>query len=670
MTMHSVEDASTNGNLAMYVRENINDAVSASFVDYFLLTITKFELVYPVLDEDAQEWLGFKLKHHLQNLANTAGLLEGVDFEVVTIKSKNLAGGRPTKNMRFTVDAFKTLCMLADTEKGKQVRVYYLQLEKVHARFVECQLRLRDSDQLAAIDAAQRSVEFVLKKSMDDTHATLMDMYSGEVHAVYFAFVRDESTKEWILKVGRVKYGIKGRLKGLRTILGTNVKYLAVVPAKNAVDFELFLHRSSFKTHRYDYRQTDGSISEECYKVTEEIYLEFLHLAKQNAHRFEYTKKEQRTMYREKLAFANIAVKQANADAEFVKAKAEEADAQVRIVQAEADAQVRIILAQETAHTLQQIAQKALNDPHDRSLREMFIATTSAISALCGTGAGIRSQAVYVKPVASDVDTSPVDSSNDAPANSRGVDIAAVGTNEAPASSTGDVPASSSEDVPASNEAGHPRRCRVVSRGSAYQKYDTTGKTLLGSYQGISEASEESKGSQCGIRRAARDRRAFYGYRWHELSRDLDKNIAYDIGETVYSKAVETALIARLSRDGSAVTKVYLTQEEAAKAEGFKSSQPVFMAIKNNTISAGVKWAKWNDLSEEIQDAHLEHHDLPEYSKKGTRIQRLHPSTGAVEDTVDSITAAMAKYKLGRKSLLEACADNTEHKGWCWKIIE
>ena len=55
------------------------------------------------------------------------GFKEGVDFCSFLRES---SGGRPAQDAQLTIDMAKELCMLQRTEKGKQARQYFLQLEK------------------------------------------------------------------------------------------------------------------------------------------------------------------------------------------------------------------------------------------------------------------------------------------------------------------------------------------------------------------------------------------------------------------------------------------------------------------------------------------------------------------------------------------------------------
>lgn len=55
------------------------------------------------------------------------GFVEGIDFCSFLSES---TGGRPAQDHQLTIEMAKELCMLQRTEKGKQARQYFIQLEK------------------------------------------------------------------------------------------------------------------------------------------------------------------------------------------------------------------------------------------------------------------------------------------------------------------------------------------------------------------------------------------------------------------------------------------------------------------------------------------------------------------------------------------------------------
>ncbi len=58
------------------------------------------------------------------------GFTKDVDFVSLSEKSEKPQGGRPLTDHQLTIDMAKEIAMLQRTEKGKQVRQYFIQLEK------------------------------------------------------------------------------------------------------------------------------------------------------------------------------------------------------------------------------------------------------------------------------------------------------------------------------------------------------------------------------------------------------------------------------------------------------------------------------------------------------------------------------------------------------------
>jgi len=82
---------------------------------------------YPVDFDDAWEWLGFANKASAKR--KLSSLVIGVDYSTEMLK--NPSAGRPSESIRLTVEAFKVMGMMAGTEKGREIRLYFLECEKV-----------------------------------------------------------------------------------------------------------------------------------------------------------------------------------------------------------------------------------------------------------------------------------------------------------------------------------------------------------------------------------------------------------------------------------------------------------------------------------------------------------------------------------------------------------
>lgn len=63
------------------------------------------------------------------NLINNEFFIEGEDY-IILASEKNPLGGRPTQEIIVTLDTAKELAMMTRSQKGKEIREYFIQCEK------------------------------------------------------------------------------------------------------------------------------------------------------------------------------------------------------------------------------------------------------------------------------------------------------------------------------------------------------------------------------------------------------------------------------------------------------------------------------------------------------------------------------------------------------------
>lgn len=93
------------------------------------------------INKDYTSWVKAQIKR--------VRLVEGRDFEIFTQKGENLQGGRPTSEHQFTIEAAKHIAMMCGTDKGFEVRDY----------FIECERR---AHQAAAVPAPRTPAEMLV----------------------------------------------------------------------------------------------------------------------------------------------------------------------------------------------------------------------------------------------------------------------------------------------------------------------------------------------------------------------------------------------------------------------------------------------------------------------------------------------------------------------------
>lgn len=82
---------------------------------------------FPVDFDLAWQWMGFATKASAKRVLSQ--FEKGVDYS--TRMLKNPSAGRPSELIFLSIDAFKSMGMMAGTEQGKAIRRYFLDCEKI-----------------------------------------------------------------------------------------------------------------------------------------------------------------------------------------------------------------------------------------------------------------------------------------------------------------------------------------------------------------------------------------------------------------------------------------------------------------------------------------------------------------------------------------------------------
>jgi phage anti-repressor protein len=85
---------------------------------------------YPVDFESAWQWLGYSTKGNAKTGLLACGFIEGTDLLIVHKPTTTGIQAHPEQIITLTIDCFKTWGMMAGTEQGKQVRLYFLECER------------------------------------------------------------------------------------------------------------------------------------------------------------------------------------------------------------------------------------------------------------------------------------------------------------------------------------------------------------------------------------------------------------------------------------------------------------------------------------------------------------------------------------------------------------
>lgn len=209
---------------------------------------------------------------------------------------------------------------------------------------------------------------------------------------------------------------------------------------------------------------------------------------------------------------------------------------------------------------------------------------------------------------------------------------------------------------------------RQNSRGYKIQKYLPSGE-LVETYSGTRDVTRKVPGtSDNGLKAAIKNNTIYKEHRWLFLDRNGDDNTVQEIGENIVVRQQHTGLVAMLSIDKSHIVQVFQDQRSAAADRQFTSTGSISQAIKLSRRCSGHYFCYYNDCSEDLKNAYLEHSNLPGQPPRcnAKQIKQLHPITRSLIKTYNCIADVQKDFQASRTTLKKVIDENAIFKGYIW----
>lgn len=113
---------------------------------------------FPVDLDQAWKWIGYKEKRNALDTLKSI-FEEGIDY--VCLGTKSIQGGRSSHSYKLTISAFKELGMISKTEKGKEIRKYFLECEKIAKQITQTV----DPALLEVLTSMQKEMKFLSERT-------------------------------------------------------------------------------------------------------------------------------------------------------------------------------------------------------------------------------------------------------------------------------------------------------------------------------------------------------------------------------------------------------------------------------------------------------------------------------------------------------------------------
>jgi len=207
-----------------------------------------------VIDLDSVwKWLGFQQKYNAKRLLERY-FKENIDYKNLLLRTEEQDsdekkhGGHNKEIFMLTINAFKRLCLKADTKKADQIHEYYIKLEETLHQVVneesnELRLQLEQvkNTMVKTEEKSKKTIEQLTKEKELTQQTVILKQYANSGPLVYIVKVKTFETGEYVVKIGESRRGIEARFNEHKTKYA-EVLLLDCFSVKRSKDFEYFLH--------------------------------------------------------------------------------------------------------------------------------------------------------------------------------------------------------------------------------------------------------------------------------------------------------------------------------------------------------------------------------------------------------------------------------------------
>lgn len=177
----------------------LNEEFTETEQHWYVANLYIYMHYHPINDylinlENIFKMLGFANKSNAKKtLVNNFTINE--DYKVIVPREYNLNGGRPTEEVMLNTDTFKNLCMLAKTEKGKEIRKYYVKLENINNKLIIEELKESQENTIKLLEH--------LENTQNELENKILQQFPGNTQCIYVGSIENtNSKKQKLIKFG------------------------------------------------------------------------------------------------------------------------------------------------------------------------------------------------------------------------------------------------------------------------------------------------------------------------------------------------------------------------------------------------------------------------------------------------------------------------------------
>ena len=196
--------------------------------------------------DDIWKWLGFSQKDACKRtLLKHFKKEENFKIIIDNDKLKNKGrGGHNKEIILLNIYSFKLLCLLSETDKGKDIHKYYVKLENILHQIIKEESEEFKNQiliQVNQIKQLQNDKNKLSKEKELEKHNILLREFGSAGSLVYIVKIKTYENKNYVVKIGESRKGIDDRYDEHKISYDECI-ILDCFLVKRSKDFESFIH--------------------------------------------------------------------------------------------------------------------------------------------------------------------------------------------------------------------------------------------------------------------------------------------------------------------------------------------------------------------------------------------------------------------------------------------
>jgi len=210
---------------------------------------------FPINLETVFHMIGFANKGNAKRTLEN-NFTKDEDYKIILLpREKKQNAGRCEEEIMLNTDTFKSMCMIAKTPQGKEIRKYYVKLENINHRLITEELKHKNLMLIEQVEVYTKEKEQIWKNSFRNKYV------------VYLICISEN-----LIKYGHTK-DFDGRLTSHKTDYGKNIQISFIIESKNNEMLEtLFENHEKIKPNRIS-QKFNGDNKTELIKIDKNLSL-------------------------------------------------------------------------------------------------------------------------------------------------------------------------------------------------------------------------------------------------------------------------------------------------------------------------------------------------------------------------------------------------------------